>query len=677
MQPTYNAAGVRQGLHTFLYCLPVIRLCVIHLYIRTGGAIGEYSMHPISKTLLGSLFILSPLSAAMADEAVQQFPVIKNTVANLVEQDSQKTLAAVTVIDREEIERKQFNSLQDLLRTVPSISIKNNGGLGKVTGVSIRGTESRHVLVLVDGQKVGSATLGETAFEHFPIDQIERVEVLRGPRSSLYGSEAIGGVIQIFTRKESQDGVKPFVSLGYGSHETYDANIGFNVKQGGSWAALSVAGTKTQGFDATAKTAESDKDGYENASVSLKAGHQFNDKVAVDANILHINADNEYDSGLNAHSKIQQNVYGAGLTYQPTDSWKTQVKAGRTEDKLDSRDGYPSVINTQRDSISWLNTLTFAENQTAMLGVDYQNDQVGGNKKYAVKERDNKGYFAQYLGGFGRFDVQGAVRFDDNEQFGNHTTGSVTLGYDILDKVQTYISYGTAFKAPTFNDLYWPYSEDGPYPNFINPALSDIYITHGTDNLIPEESENYEIGFKGQISALNWELNGFYNIIDNLIAWGGDSLSNGNVTTYYTYPVNINKARIRGGELSLGQNYENWVWSLNYTYQDPENRTQGSNSGKQIIYKAKQLFNLSADYTMDKWTVGGSVHAEDKRYLDDANVKSLSGFTTADTRVTYQATPEFSIQAKLANMFDKQYQTVNGYNQDGRTAWVTLRYAMK
>ncbi|WP_180089812.1 TonB-dependent receptor domain-containing protein [Acinetobacter sp. YH12219] len=622
-------------------------------------------MHSFSKTLIGSLFVLSPLSAAMAEDQVHQLPVITNTVANIVEQDSQKTLAAVTVISREEIERKQFNSLQDLLRTVPGVTYSNTGGLGKVTSVSIRGTGNRHALVLVDGQKVGSATLGETAFEHFPIDQIERVEVLRGPRSSLYGSEAIGGVIQIFTRKGTQNGIKPFASFTYGSHETYQGNVGLNIRQNDTWATLNVAGTKTQGIDATniAEPYDLDKDGYENKSASLRMGHKFNDQFDIDASVLVVDGENEYDNrddwgspyidANNVHSKIEQNVYSIGATYKPFDVWTTGLKLGRSEDKLDSRDANPSVINTQRDSLSWLNTLNFNKQNTLMLGFDYQNDEVSGTKAYAVKERDNKAYFAQYLGSFGSFDVQGAVRQDDNEQFGNHTTGSATLGYRFNDTVQSYVSYGTAFKAPTFNDLYWPGSE--------NPTL------------VPEESENYEIGFKGVISNVQWELNGFYNEIENMIAWAPNATGN-------YVPSNIDNAKIKGAELSFTQQLNDFVWNVNYAYQEPENETAGLH-GKQLFLKPKQIFNASADYTMDKWTVGASVHAEDKRYTNATNTAELGSFATVDTRVTYQATPEFSVQAKLANIFDKEYSTNYSnstlFNQDGRTAWVTLRYAMK
>ena len=615
-------------------------------------------MHSISKAFFGAVFVLSPLSAAMAEDAYQ-LPVITNTVANLVEQDSQKTLAAVTVIDRAEIERKQFHSVEELLSTLPGVSMKNNGGAGKATSISLRGTNANAVLVLVDGQKIGSATTGQTAFQFLPIDQIERIEVVRGPRSSLYGSEAIGGVIKIFTRKDSENGVKPFASLTYGSHETYDANAGINIKTDKSWTTLSVAGAHTKGIDATDMRTEPDRDGYKNYSVLINTGYQFTERLAVDANLLHVDGTTEYDNSysINPEQKIQQNIYGLGAVYDVNNLWKTQLKIGRAEDKEDTRSDKKSqsVYNTARDSLSWLNTLNFNENNTLLLGYDYLNDEIKGSgvKSYVNNARDNHGYFAQYLGNFSQVELQTALRVDDNEQFGTHTTGNATLGYH-FDQVLTYISYGTAFKAPTFNDLYSPYG--------------------GVLNLKPEQSENYEIGLKGQLTTFDWELNGFYNEIDDLIVWRPDAPG-----SYSWYASQIDKARIRGVELSLGQTLQNWKWNVNYTYQDPENRSEGAAKGKQISYRAKQLFNASADYTMDKWTVGGSVHAEDKRFVDTdgLNTSSLPSFATADTRVTYQATPEFSVQAKLANMFDKQYQTSEGYNQDGRTAWVTLRYAMK
>lgn len=618
-------------------------------------------MQFINKTIFGSFIFLTQVPNTFAQvNDIKVLPTI-NSVSNLIEQKNQDTLAAVTVIDRTEIESKNFNSLQDLLRTVPSVSYTNNGGQGKTTGISIRGTNSNAVLVLVDGQKVGSATLGQTAFEHLPISQIERVEIVRGPRSSLYGSEAIGGVIKIYTRKGSTQGLKPFANFTYGSHETYEANVGFNARSENSWATLSVAGLKTQGINASTlnESEDLDRDGYENASASLRAGHTFNDRLDVSMNVLHVVGNNDFDNQddwgygaytdtPNVHSKIEQAVYGTNLKYKANDRWTTELKLGVSQDKQHTYDAYPAEINTQRDTLSWLNTIQLSPKHNLVSGFDYQVDKVTGSTRYDEDTRYNLGYFAQYLGSIGKFDLQGALRIDDNQQFGNQTTGNTTLGYHLTDQVLAYATYGTAFRAPTFNDLYYPYS--------------------GNPNLNPEKSENYEIGFKGQHTYLNWELNAFDNKVENLISWAEDASGN-------WLPSNVQQARIRGIELVLGQSLDHFVWNFNYTYQDPENCSRGEERN-QLIYKPKQLLNLSADYSMQNWTVGGSFHAEDSRRTGDYT-PDLSGYVLFDTRVTYRVTPEFSIQGKLANAFDVKNITNTGYHQDGRTAWVTLRYAMK
>lgn len=597
-------------------------------------------------------FVMTPLSAAMA---LEQLPTITVT-ANRTPFDVEKTMASVSVIERDEIETKQYQSVPELLSRLPGISITNSGGVGQPTGVSIRGTNSNAVLVLIDGQRLGSATLGQTAFEHLPIDQIERVEVVRGPRSSLYGADAIGGVIQIFTRKASEDGVKPFVSIGYGSHESYQANAGVHIKQGNSWGTLSVAGNKTQGIDATLASTETDRDGHEDYSASLKAGHRFNDRLSVDANVLHVKGKTEYDNSFSTdpYNRTEQNVYGLGLNYSVLDMWDAQFKLGRSEDRSQTFSDKKSTskYNTTKDTFSWLNTLRITPDHQVLVGFDYLNDKVTSKDEIDGKQRDNYGYFAQYLGQFGQFNLQTSLRLDDNEQFGNHTTGNVSVGYQFSDALMAYASYGTAFKTPTFNDLYSPYG--------------------GVITLDPESSKNYELGFKGQVQKIDWSLTGFYNEIEDLIVWRPDSPG-----SYNWYASQVDQARIRGVELNLGQTLDQFTWNMNYTYQDPENRGSGEDRGKQINYRAKQLFNLSADYRIDDWSLGGSVHAEDQRYTNSMNTGRLAGFATADVRVGYHVNPEFSIQAKLANMFDAQYQTNEGYRQDGRTAWVTLRYAMK
>lgn len=580
--------------------------------------------------------------------------------ANRIATPTQDVLASVSVIDRQEIERKQYTSLLEALSSIPSLSISNSGGAGKVSSISIRGTSNRHVLVLVDGQKIGSATLGETSFEHLPISQIEHIEVVRGARSGVYGSEAIGGVVQIFTRKHNQsNGVKAFGTATIGSHQSYQGNLGISATSDKAWATLNLATEFTDGINASTiqQPFDLDKDGYKNKSASLRAGVNITDNIKVNAYALMVDAKNYYDTNdwssdtPNVHGNIKQNIYGAGITVKPFNPWEVNLQIGRSEDKLDSRDAFPSIINTQRDTINLQNTVTIANNQTVIVGADYQRDEVSGTTNYAVKKRDNTGYYAQYLAQMFGVNVQGALRLDDNEQFGNKTTGNLALGYQFNDAIQTYVSYATAFKAPTFNDLYFPGSE--------NPTL------------VPEQSKAYEFGFKGNIYNIDWQLNGFHNKIDNMIAWQPNATGN-------WVPTNIDKAQIKGVELALSQKLNNLMWSASYTYQDPKNKSTGANLDKQLAYRAKQLVKVSADYDVnEKLSTGFSVYASDKRYTNAGNTNSLSGFATADFRVTYRILPEFSVQAKLANAFDKQYQTNAGFNQDGRTGWLTFRYDMK
>lgn len=601
-------------------------------------------MHYLNKMALSCCFALSPLSVALAAEPSFQLPTI-NVVANLVAQHNADTLAAVTVMNREEIERKQFNSLQDLLRTIPGISYVNTGGLGQTTGISIRGTNSNAVLVMVDGQKLASATTGQTSFEHLPIDQIERIEVVRGPRSSLYGSEAVGGVIQIYTRKGATDGIKPYASFKYGSHDTYDANVGVDVRQDQTWMSASLAGLHTQGLDVLTSNTETDKDGYENLSASLKAGHQFNEHLTVEMNALHVQGKAQYDGGVDPENEIQQNVYGVSLNLTPNELWSSKLNLGISQDQYESFDAGMStgVFDTEKHSLSWLNTFEFDPNHSVIAGIDYLNDKVTSSTDYDEKQRSNVGVFAQYIGQFDALNLQAALRSDDNEQFGQHMTGNIALGYQINDAHHAYVSYGTAFRSPTFNDLY--------YPGWANP------------NLKPEESKNVEVGLKGS-QFIDWEVIGFVNKIDNLIA----NQNNG-------------QAEIKGVELSLGQQLDTISWNVNYTYQEPENQNLNA-KGKQLTFKPSQLFNANVDYYVEDWTIGGSVHAEDERYTDAQNTAKLSGFAIADVRVAYQVSPELSVQGKLANVFDRTYYTNTYwtgdlYRQEGRTAWLTLRYAMK
>jgi len=602
------------------------------------------------RCLPAAALLLLGTPSAFAD---QMIPII--VTATRTAETADETLASVTVISRKEIERQQAQSVQDLLRGIPGVSIANNGGPGKATSVFLRGTESDHVLVLIDGVKVGSATLGTTAFQDIPVDQIERIEIVRGSRSSLYGSEAIGGVIQIFTRKGG-GALKPFFSVGGGSYRTYSASAGVSGGGERGWFSVSASAIDTLGFNACdgkpspggagCFTTEPDKDGYRNLSGSLRAGYRFDNGLEMDVHALRASGDTEFDGSFVNESESVQQVLGGTLRFSAVDMWLITLTAGRSQDESDNfkDDAFKSRFDTQRDTLSFQNDLSIAPDHLLTVGADYQEDRVDGTTAYAVSSRDNTGLFTQYQEVFGSHDVQLSLRRDDNEQFGNRHTGGAAWGYALSGGLRLTASYGTAFKAPTFNELY--------FPGFGNP------------NLRPEESRSFELGLSDKAIWGNWSLNAYETRIDDLIAFDASTFA----------PANIDQARIRGLEAVLGIRLGNWDLNANLTLLDPKNHSGGANDGNVLPRRARRSLCLDADRDFGRYRLGATLLAAGKRYDDLANTRELGGYATIELRAEYALAKEWRLQARVENLLDKDYETAAFFNQPERGLYLTLRY---
>ncbi|MCK5716139.1 MAG: TonB-dependent vitamin B12 receptor [Thiomargarita sp.] len=575
-------------------------------------------------------------------------PVV--VTAERVAQTADASLASMTIIDSQDIQDSQAQSLPELLRSVPGLSLSNSGGLGQISSVFLRGTNSNHVLVLIDGIKVGSATTGSTAFEHIPISQIERIEIVRGPRSSLYGSEAIGGVIQIFTKK-GKGPVKPRVSLGMGSDQTYQTTLGLSGGNKQAWFSTNVSGIETQGFNSCTGdpngggcwTHEPDKDGYQNISGQVRAGYRFANQSEVDIHWLRSDGENEYDGSFQNQSDIMQQVLGAGFKFFPTDSWSLSLKAGRSWDEADNfkDDVFSTHFETQRDMLWVQNDIEIDENHLLLFAYDYQNDQVdGGTTLYPVTSRDNHGVFGGYLGDFDQHNIQLSVRNDDNAQFGNHMTGNLAWGYRYNQALRFTASYGTAFKAPTFNDLY--------FPHYSNP------------NLKPEESQSIEIGLKSTQTWGTWAVNLYQTDLEELIAYDAD----------ISAPRNIETAQIRGLEAILERQWAHWKLKTNVTLLDPKNKSNDT----LLPRRAKKSLNISLDRKFQQFSIGTSMYAVGKRYDDVDNTRELNRYITLDLRAAYQMTEALKLQARLHNIFDKEYETASYYQQAGRDFFISVHY---
>ena len=562
-------------------------------------------------------------------------------------------LAATSVITRADLERRQVKSVQEALRGLPGLSITNNGGPGKNSSVFLRGTNADHLLVLVDGVEIGSATAGSAAFQNLPVQQIERIEVVRGPQSGLYGSDAIGGVIQIFTRGGPDEGRRSYFELGGGSFDTYEAAAGVSDAGEHGWFSLNADVFDTGGIDSRTLF-EPDDDGYRNLSVSGRGGLDLGAFGELRVNGLHADGESDFDGNpefdsVNETETVQQ-VVGASWRVRPVEVVALTLEAGRSEDRSRNfRNGdFRSRFDTSRNDFS-LQADTDVAEQRLSVGVDHLDERVDSTTQYDETRREITGVFAQLLGELGALDYRLAGRSDDYEAFGSQETGNVALGWQPVDRLRLRASYGTAFRAPSFNELF--------FPGFGNPDVQ------------PEESQSTEIGAEWAAASWSLRLAAFETRIDDLI----DTVQGpeGNFL-----PLNVAEARIRGAELSAEVDIADWQLSAAYTYQEPENRGDGANAGNRLRRRPDQILQLDADRSFGPLDAGLGIYAEGRRYGDAANSNRLPGYVLVDARLAYQLSAAWQVQGRVANLLDTDYETVPTYRQPGRAFYVTLRYAL-
>ncbi len=566
--------------------------------------------------------------------------------ASRAEEKLADTLAPVTVVSREQIERLQSTDLQDLFLGLPGLTIASNGGPGKSTSLFIRGTESDHVLVLIDGIKVGSATSGSTPFEQIPIDQIERIEIVRGPRSSLYGSEAIGGVIQIFTRRGNGKGAVASFSAGRGTRGDSRLEAGLRGGIGRFWYGMGVSGRHTDGINVRPSVAEPDKDAYDNRAGSARLGYTFSDAAEISASYLLAHGKNDFDSSFQNESETQTQVLGLHGRLRPLPAWTMNLSAGQSRDESDNflNGAFTGNFDTQRNYLSLINEVSLAAGHRVAVGSDHQMDEVESRTAFAVNERDNTGVFAQYRAAIGRHDFQASVRSDDNEQFGRHQTGGLSYGLHFAADLRAGISYGTAFKAPTFNELYFP--------------------GYGNANLEPEEAENFEVSLSSQGGSLWWALNAFQTEIENMIAYDSSIFA----------PANIAQAQIRGVEAQFGTRWKSLRVASYLTWLKPEDNSGAANDGNTLPRRRERTGRVDIDYDWKRLSMGVTVFGASSGFDNLSNSSELPGYGLINLRAALQVMPDWQLQLEGRNVLDNSYETAATYATYGGSFMATIRY---
>ncbi|HIQ44780.1 MAG TPA: TonB-dependent receptor [Pseudomonas oleovorans] len=581
------------------------------------------------------------------------------TSGRMPEPQAQAT-AATTVFERADIERLQVSSVAELLQRVPGLSVVRTGGTGSQTGVFLRGTSTAQTLVLVDGQRIAAASSGTSSLEFLAPEQIERIEVVRGARSALYGSDAIGGVIQIFTRKGDDQGLAPYVRLAAGSDSTYQRSLGLSGGDERTRFHLGAALDETAGIDATRDGfgANGDDDAYRNRSLSLSLSHRFDDSLQIGFNLLDQRGQVEYDDVFSGSLPTTDYLLSSASGFidaQFSDSWSSRLELGHSEDKRDSGNDQPggsvSQFNTYRDAANWLNTLTLTENQQLLLGLDWYEDRAQGTTDFVEDSRWNRAAFIQHRYSGENFSTEIGLRHDDNQQFGHENTWNATLTLPLGNANDLILSYSEGFRAPTFNDLY--------YPDF---CFGSMCFPSANPELTPERSRSYELQWRSRYSDTgSLQASVYRTEIEDAIVLDENFI-----------PQNVQTARINGFEAAVQQELFGWQGNLALALIDPRDR----DSGHTLQRRAKRTLTLDIDRRFGDVSIGAGWRALSGRYDDAENQIRMSGYGLLSLRAAWQATQELGLSLKLDNLLDRDYaeatySTPNGrfgYNSAGRTA---------
>ena len=587
-------------------------------------------------------------------------------------------LVPVSVITRDDIEEMQADTVEDVLRTVPGIMITRHGGIGRLSSLFLRGVESNHVLFLIDGMNVGNATNSLPPFPSLSLDQIEKIEVVRGPRTNRYGPQAIGGVVQIFTKRGGEQ--RTTAKTAVGSHK--NAQMGMDMSGGGDgpgWYRISASESSTSGFDACRgglnhqgtgmntgcslpeDDSEDDRDGHTNRSVSLNTGMKA-DRFSMEASLLSSDNEVEYDGGFSHYTLSSVRNTRVKADMRPAEFWSSSLNVGESQVLTDNfKDGeFKTKFDTVREQASWQNDFTIGERHRLTAGADQLKDRVNSTTPYAVTKTETTGAFLSWRVDTGSFDAEASVRNDNYQRFGDNTTGDISWGKNLGDMHRVVISFGTGFNTPTLNDLYWPLS---PTPS-CRTNLSECF--RGNPDLEPETSESIDLEFSGRNLGVNWTLNAFHTQIDNLIELGRH---NGNRSV-----VNVDTAVSRGVELAGTLARGPWNFKTTLTAQEPK-ATGGATAGKRLARRAKTIFNFDATRNFGKYSLGASAHGQSASFDDPANTRRVGGYGVADLRGELRLRHGWTLALRVNNIFDKKYETVLYYPQDGTNFLLTLRHA--
>lgn len=564
------------------------------------------------------------------------------------------TVADVTVLDRADIERADGHTLVELLSRQPGLQFSSSGGLGKTSSLFVRGLEGRHVLLLVDGVRLGSATVPGPSFDNLPLESIDRIEIVRGSLSSLYGSDAVGGVIQIFTRKAGT-GVRGNAKLSVGSHRHGQAAAGVAIGQGAFDAALQVQHTENRGVSATNERVpfgnfNPDDDGFNQDAGTLKLGWQLATDWRLEGLVLESNGITRIDDGpgADARAKMRHAVQAIKLAGRVTPAWQMRWSVARSVDVYDtlaSASPFSSLgpISSVQRQLSWENEFATPVGALLALAERLEQDVSKTDGQFEVTSRRIDAVGLGLNGAKASHSWQASVRADRNSQFGEHTNAVLGYAFQATPAWRVGGSVGNSFVAPSFNQLY--------FPGFGNPDLQ------------PEKGRHAELNLRWSGDGHTLQATWYRNRIRGYIPLGPQA-------------ANVPRAQVDGLSLSYDGRIAGLDVGASIDRLDPRNVTEGSaNFDKLLPRRAKNALRLHADWSRGPWSAGATLVAFSSRFDDAANTQRLGGYGTLDLRADWQFAPDWTAGLRLNNLADKAWETALGFDQPGREVFVTLRWA--
>jgi vitamin B12 transporter len=556
------------------------------------------------------------------------------------------------LFDQQDLADTTATDLPGLLQLAPGAQISRTGGAGSTASLYLRGASSTQSLLLIDGVRVDSVSLGSAQIAQIPLDQVDHVEVVNGNVSALYGSGAIGGVVQVFTKDGGNHPPRFNFSVGYGSYHTQTQQAGVNGaldKDGRTTFSISLARSKDDGFSSLdpqqAPGANPNANGYLNESISASLRHKFSDKWDAGVSYFQSNGNNSYDNAYgvptdlnNLYSKVRQaSVFANGKL---TDWWTTHFIVSEGDDRSVSKTNgiYNGRFDTDNRQYTWQNDFAFAAQQKLQVGYEHL-DQSLDSDTFAAPDRHVDSGFIGYTGRFGRHQFQANVRHDQYSDFGGANSYYLGYGFDITEHWKATASYSDSFRAPSFDDLYYPLSG--------NPSIQ------------PEHSHSLEAALQYASNALGvMRLSAFQTRYSNLIDYA-------QVTPGIYLAENVGRAKVQGLEGSWSGHVGKTDVRASLTLQNPVDL----DNDVDLVRRARRFGSLALNRSIAGWRVGGEWIVSGPR--EDSSGK-LGGYGIVNLSARYNITKAWYVTAQIQNLFDKDYETAYSYNSPGRGAYVTI-----